>query len=424
MPAVWRRCPALVFRLCSAMLPLCLGVAAAQAPRADRPTYAIGDKWVRDDATYDLVRIDKDVYVFSARRSKREVHLTRDLAIARVMLNRSSGLAFDPPLGFRWPLEAGAKGQMRLIVDSLGRGQAVPASASWTVEQYQDTFLITFNIDYQGGLARAGGGSGRGTLRLWYAPAIGQFVRWEGRNIDFGVVDLTTLNFRAPGVDPGTPATVKKAIPPSSPPPPTEKRDPAPRTAEAPLEIQISVPPHLARVTQQTVSLAGIVSGDAVAWVLVALNGVELKRLADSPAPRVVPLNLPLRLNPGENILVITAMATDGTVRQDIRTVTLESAKQLDVTYRVRGTASSVSLVYREPDGKTERKQIRIPLDSVWQLSFAARDGTPVYLAAETLDDGGSVTCEIMVNDRTTIEKTVEGPRLSAICSGVAEDRR
>jgi hypothetical protein len=172
------------------------------------------------------------------------------------------------------------------------------------------------------------------------------------------------------------------------------------------------------------VSLAGIVSGDGVAWVLVALNGVELKRLADSPAPRVVPLNLPLRLNPGENILVITAMATDGTVRQDIRTVTLESAKQLDVTYRVRGTASTVSLVYREPDGKTERKQIRIPLDSVWQLSFAATDGTPVYLAAETLDDSGSVTCEIMVNDRTTIEKTVEGPRLSAVCSGVAEGGR
>jgi len=428
MPAVRRRCPALVFRLCSAILPLCLGVAAAQAPRADRPTYAIGDKWVRDDATYDLVRIDKDVYVFSARGSRREVHLTRDLAIARVMLNRSSGVAFDPPLGFRWPLEVGAKGQMRLTIDSLGRGQAVPASASWTVEQSQDTFLIHFNIDYQGSLSRTGGGSGRGTLRLWYAPAIGQFVRWEGRNLDFGVVDLTVLNFRAPAVDPGTPATAKKAIPPSSPPPPTSSlppptgtRDPAPRTAEASLEIRISVPQHLARVTQQTVPLAGVVSGGAVAWVLVALNGVELTRLADSPPPKVVPLNLPLRLNAGENVLVITAMATDGTVRQDIRTVTLDSAKQLDVTYRVRGTASSVSLVYREPDGKTERKQIRIPLDSVWQLSFAVRDGTPVYLAAETLDDGGSVTCEIMVNDRTTIEKTVEGPRRSAICSGAAE---
>jgi len=66
-----------------------------------------------------------------------------------------------------------------------------------------------------------------------------------------------------------------------------------------------------------------------------------------------------------------------------------------------------------------------VPLDSAWQLSFEVRDGSPLYLAAETSDDGGSVTCEIIVNDRKTIEKTVEGPRLSAICSGAAaEDGR
>jgi len=436
MHAARRRRRAALIRLCSVMIPLCLGVADAQVPRADRPTYAVGDTWVRDDGTYELVRIDKGVYVFSARGSQRQVHLTRDLAIVRVMLNRSSGVAFDPPLGFRWPLELGAKGQMRLTVDSPSRGQAVPATASWTVEQYQDVrtpdgdhkaFLIHFSIDYRGGLGRTGGGTGRGDVRLWYAPDIGQFVTWEGRNIDFGLVDLTVLTFRPPRAGTGTAGPVKGTIPSSGPPPPAESREPAPApgTAEAALEIQISVPQHLARVTQQTVPLAGVVVGKAVEWVLVALNGVELKRIADSPAPRVVPLNLPLRLNEGENTVVITAMAADGTVRQDIRTVTLDSARQLNVTYRIRGTASSVRLVYREPDGKTERRQIRVPLDSAWQLSFEVRDGSPLYLAAETSDDGGSVTCEIIVNDRKTIEKTVEGPRLSAICSGAAaEDGR
>jgi hypothetical protein len=428
LAALCRRAAALALP-CSAIVSLCLGAAHAQTPRADRPTYAVGDTWLRDDGAYELVRIDRDVYVFSARNSKREVHLTRDLAIARVMLNRSSGVAFDPPLGFRWPLELGAKGQMRLTVDVLGRGQAVSATASWTVEQYQDVrtpdgdhkaFLIHFSISYLGGVGWAGGGSSRGDVRLWYAPAIGQFVRWEGRNIDVGLVDLTVLNFRSSGT--GTAGTVKRVVPSGGPQPPTESRGQAPGTAEAVLEIQISAPQHLARVTQPTVPLAGVVVGKAVEWVLVALNGVELKRIAESPAPRVVPLNLPLKLSEGENTVVVTAMAADGTVRQDLRTITLESVRQLSVTYRIRGTASPVVVVYREPDGKTERRQIRVPFDSAWQLSFDAREGSPVYVAAETLDDGGSVTCEIIINDRTTIEKTVEGPRLSAICSGAAAD--
>src|SRR5262249_52760308 len=109
MPLVWRRCPALVVRLCSALLPLWLGVAAAQAPPADRPTYAVGDRGGRGHGTYARVRIEKTLYVFAARGWRREVPLPRALAIARVMMTRSSGLPFDPPLGFRWPLEAGAK---------------------------------------------------------------------------------------------------------------------------------------------------------------------------------------------------------------------------------------------------------------------------------------------------------------------------
>src|SRR5690242_13224715 len=38
----------------------------AQAPKAERPTYAIGDKWIRCDGAYDLIRIENGRYVFAA----------------------------------------------------------------------------------------------------------------------------------------------------------------------------------------------------------------------------------------------------------------------------------------------------------------------------------------------------------------------
>ena len=57
--------------------------ALAQKPQAPRPTYAVGDRWVRNDGVYELIRIEDDHYVFAAS-ADRQVHLTRDLTIARI----------------------------------------------------------------------------------------------------------------------------------------------------------------------------------------------------------------------------------------------------------------------------------------------------------------------------------------------------
>ena len=35
--------------------------ATAQKPRAERPTYSLGDKWIRSDGVYDLIRIEKEI---------------------------------------------------------------------------------------------------------------------------------------------------------------------------------------------------------------------------------------------------------------------------------------------------------------------------------------------------------------------------
>jgi len=54
--------------------------ALAQVPRAERPTYALGEKWIRNDGVFDLIRVEKDGYVFAAGGG-REVHLSKDLML-------------------------------------------------------------------------------------------------------------------------------------------------------------------------------------------------------------------------------------------------------------------------------------------------------------------------------------------------------
>ena len=57
--------------LTASALRLVVAASAADKPRAERPVYRVGDKWIRTDGIYVLVRIDKDVYVFSAGGGQR-----------------------------------------------------------------------------------------------------------------------------------------------------------------------------------------------------------------------------------------------------------------------------------------------------------------------------------------------------------------
>ena len=78
----------------------------ADKPRAERPTYQVGDKWIRTDGIYVLVRIDKDIYVFSAGGGK-EVHLSKDLGVTKIILEGRTELDLEPAPRFNWPLEVG-----------------------------------------------------------------------------------------------------------------------------------------------------------------------------------------------------------------------------------------------------------------------------------------------------------------------------
>src|SRR6185436_18685305 len=64
------------------MLLLLPSATLGQKPRAERPTYSVGDRWIRSDGIFDLIRIENGIYVFAADDG-REIHLNKDLLIVR-----------------------------------------------------------------------------------------------------------------------------------------------------------------------------------------------------------------------------------------------------------------------------------------------------------------------------------------------------
>src|SRR5499433_4540619 len=80
----------------SVSLWLCAAeIALAQQPSAERPTYEVGMRWLLNDGAYDLIRIAKDVYVFSAGPS-RQIELTRDLGVYRIIKGGQVDWPIDP----------------------------------------------------------------------------------------------------------------------------------------------------------------------------------------------------------------------------------------------------------------------------------------------------------------------------------------
>ena len=109
IPVEWMRCSKdsvsgvlLALLTVLSLTLLSAAPASGQAPKAERPTYAVGDKWIRSDGAYDLIRIENGRYVFAADGG-REVHLTRDLGIARIVRGGQVVLELEPPASPTWP---------------------------------------------------------------------------------------------------------------------------------------------------------------------------------------------------------------------------------------------------------------------------------------------------------------------------------
>jgi hypothetical protein len=117
---------------------LCPGPAAAQPkPRAERPTYSLGEKWIRSDGVFELIRVEKERYVFSAR-PRWEIHLTKNLGIARVQRG-DEVFEFAHPIDFKWPLEVGQTGSQNTTWQTPSTsGRWFPLAIAWNVAGYED----------------------------------------------------------------------------------------------------------------------------------------------------------------------------------------------------------------------------------------------------------------------------------------------
>jgi uncharacterized caspase-like protein len=336
--------------LVAAVLMAALAPGLTAQPRADRPTYSVGDTWPLGDATYRLARIDKDVYVFTAE-GDREIRLTRDLGLTFVRRGRES-VEIVPAPRVPWPLQVGKWGSQPVFVRLAG-GTSGGADGwlTWRVEAEEPVevggrAVPAFRIRYAVGAERPGLAIGRNSgaqqqlgplareitfdVALWYAPDLQRIVRTRSTK--------ALLTFDPPG------AAIAQGGPPAAPAPaaPTPPTSAVP--AVAPLAVSLSSPADQARVDRDTVPLAGLVtSGRGVSRVTVTLNGAEVARV-DEKAPRpAVSLNTSLQLREGANLLVVAATDADGAIRQEVRTIHYEKVVPLTIAVRHPADGARVS---------------------------------------------------------------------------------
>ena len=181
----------------------------AEAPRAERPTYTLGERWIRSDGVYDLIRIEDGRYIFAAGVD-RQIHLTQDLMVAKVQKGQWL-MEFDPAPKLTWPLEVGKWGTSSGIWRTPTVPGGDPVRFTWSVKAYEDVqvvagtfkaFRISVAIDVIRG--RVGWGptmSPRNRqLVTWYAPEARQFVKAEGFYLDLLAFQVVALERPAPAL--------------------------------------------------------------------------------------------------------------------------------------------------------------------------------------------------------------------------------
>jgi uncharacterized caspase-like protein len=262
-------------------------------PRAERPTYTLGEKWVRSDGVYDLIRIEKDLYIFASAGGS-EIHLTKDLALARVQKGQSF-MEFNPPPKFSWPLEVGKWGTSRLDWGHSWGSTTRGARFTWSVEAYEEVATIAGRLKAFRIVQRMENESVSPSTYwvrefvTWYAPEARQIVKVEGHPW------FAFVAFQVVAVD---------------------------RPTSEPLAIAVQAPKDQTTVTSQEIVLTGkVTSGKGVAGLTVTLNGEDVRKWdAHSAPPKEAPLDLPVKLREGKNVLLVTAVDSEGASRQEART--------------------------------------------------------------------------------------------------------
>ena len=371
-----------------ALIPLVVLAAPpipALEPRAERPAYSVGEQWLLKDGVYELTKIEKNRYVW-ASSTGRQIHLTKDLALASVLKDRVWEWDVTPVPEIAWPLEVGKWGLMhRATLRMRSQPSGIPVRLSWQVKVYEDVRVVgglfkAFQIVYaatvdtgdpfRGGLQVPGAQSWQVTA--WYAPEVRRIVKIQSTSIDalnFEVISSSPRHRRRapPAIGcrgfrlhrrrpPCLRALRSAARPPATPPA-------APAVpGSSPLQVTISSPKDQQHVSQQTLTLAAVASGGkGVSRVVVTLNGVVVARLEERAPQRAMPVNVALKLEEGQNVVVVTAFDADGITQQEMRAVVYDKVTPLAIQFRhpeerarVTDEASVAAAVATSSQGVTE----------------------------------------------------------------------
>jgi uncharacterized caspase-like protein len=396
---------------------------AADKPRAERPVYQVGDKWIRTDGIYVLVRIEKDIYVFSAGGGK-EFHLSKDLGITKIILDGRPELDLEPAPRLSWPLEVGKWGVTRGLWRSPPPQPLVNFTGSvtvnWQVDAHEDVltaagtfraFRITYRLET---ISSSFSGSGQqfGQVVMWYAPDVQRFVKAQGnlKGLNWELNRTTT---------PAPPPVVASPAPPPAEPPrlPVEPRrrepppaTPAPRAepprgdAEAP-KIAINQPAADASVADEKILVTGLVTDNVeVVRVQVLVNGVEAPSLLDvGVVGRGVPVGVLAELKPGPNVIEVVATDKAGNVARVARNVT----RAIGASVPAPATGPRIANRWAVVIGVGDYDNKNVP-----RLRFAESDADAMYRLLTTRA-GYPRENVVLLTDRAPEKPTLQNIRLA-----------
>jgi hypothetical protein len=414
------------------------GASAADRPRAERPVYKVGDKWIRTDGIYVLVRADKDTYVFSAGGGK-EVHLGKDLGLSRIVLEGRTELDLEPPVNLKWPLEVGKWGVTRMSLRSAPPRPFVNFTGTitvmWQVDAHEDVataagtfraFRITHKFETVQG-SSSGSGQQFGQALLWYAPDVQRFVKAQGNlnGLNWDLNRATTPPpppvIAAPPPQPPQPAEPPR--PPAEPQrPPAEppRREPAPPPAPAPRaeppkgdteapRIAIDQPPPDVKITDEKILVTGLVTDNVeVVRIRVLVNGAEAPSLLDAGVVgRGVPVGVLAELKPGPNVIEVVATNKAGNVSRVTRNVTRVAGAAAAVPVPMAGSGPKIATRWAIVIGVGDYDNKSVP-----KLRFAHSDADAMYRLLTTRA-GYARENVLLLTDKAPEKPTLSNLRLA-----------
>jgi uncharacterized caspase-like protein len=362
----------------------------AQKPGPDRPAYAVGDVWVLNGTVYRMARVETETYVLVAD-GRHEIHMNRDLSVSRVVRNGQTlyDLSFAPR--WPWPLQAGKFTQSRTHARSepagVPRRGTLPTTtgdyqATTTVDAYEEVSVSAgrfkaFKVSEEFGRYEAGAFMPFWRVTYWYAPELRRVVKLvstaTGPNFELSALEEdAAVASRAPATPPAPP-------PPLAPAPSTPAARPTPAPAPVtpgdaePPKIAINYPGVDAKVETDGITILGLITDNvAVERVQITVNGVEVAPPRDlAMVGRGVPIRVQATLQPGANVIEITAADKAGNVSQSVRTVT----RAVPVALAPAGAGTvRVANRWAVVVGVGEYDNRAIP-----RLRFAARDAEAMY---------------------------------------------